>query len=111
MIAWSASSSYPLLLVPGLMVFGFGIGMIMPAMTASVLTSVEVRQAGIGSAVLNTSRQVGGTIGPILAGTLVTTAPFHTGMQGALLMISGGFLLCVILSLLCIPSPRRIEKA
>lgn len=110
MIEWSTNNSNPILLVTGLIAFGFGIGMIMPAMTVAVLSSVKVTQAGIGSAVLNTSRQVGGVIGPVLAGTLVSTASFRTGMQSALLMISGGFLLCFVLSLLFISPNHSVEK-
>jgi len=102
-ITWVARNSNPVLLVVGLIVFGSGTGLTMPAMTAAALSSVQATQAGIGSAALNTSRQVGGVLGPVLAGTLVTSASFLTGMQSALLIISGGFFLSFALTLLFVP--------
>ena len=79
-------------------------------MTAAVLSSVEVTQAGIGSAVLNTSRQVGGVLGPVLAGTLVTSGLFLLGMQSALLLVSGGFCLSFVLTLLFVPNALQSKN-
>jgi DHA2 family methylenomycin A resistance protein-like MFS transporter len=43
----------------------------MPAMTAGVLTSSVTATSGLASGILNSARQVGGTVGVALMGTLV----------------------------------------
>jgi len=57
--------------LPGLALLGVGMGLIMPAMTSGVLTSSPTPMAGLASGILNASRQVGGTLGVALMGTLV----------------------------------------
>ena len=58
---------------PGLIVGGFGMAMTMTPMTAAALGSVPVAKAGVGSGVLNTSRQVGGALGIAVMGAILTT--------------------------------------
>jgi DHA2 family methylenomycin A resistance protein-like MFS transporter len=55
----------------GLGLLGFGIGCVMPAMTAGVLTSSPAQSSGLASGILNSARQVGGTVGVALMGTLI----------------------------------------
>jgi DHA2 family methylenomycin A resistance protein-like MFS transporter len=43
----------------------------MPAATAAALSAVPVDKAGVGSAVVNTSRQLGGSLGIALMGAIV----------------------------------------
>jgi DHA2 family methylenomycin A resistance protein-like MFS transporter len=55
----------------GLGLMGVGMGCIMPAMTAGVLTSSVPQTAGLASGILNSARQVGGALGVALMGSLV----------------------------------------
>ncbi len=64
------SSGYGAILL-GLGLLGIGMGCIMPAMTAGVLTSSATQMSGVASGILNSARQVGGTMGVALMGTLV----------------------------------------
>jgi len=50
---------------------GIGAALTMPAMTAAVIENTPRARAGIGAAVLNASRQVGGVVGIALLGALV----------------------------------------
>src|SRR5262249_61034393 len=60
-------------IVPGLLVGGFGMAITMAPTTAAAMASVPVDKAGVGSAVVNSMRQVGGSLGiPIMGGTLAT---------------------------------------
>ena len=59
----------------GLGLMGVGMGCIMPAMTAGVLTASTPATSGLASGVLNSARQVGGTIGVALLGTLIQGYP------------------------------------
>jgi MFS family permease len=69
-----ASSSYaPHVLVP-LMVIGFAMGTIMPASMQTATLGVDRQFAGVASAMVNTSQQVGGSIGTALLNTLAATA-------------------------------------
>ena len=58
-------------LVPGMLLGGAGMGAAMAPATAAGLSGVPVDKAGVGSAVLNSSRQLGGSIGIALIGAIM----------------------------------------
>jgi MFS family permease len=61
-------------ILPGLVVGGVGMAITMAPTTAAAMSSVPVDKAGVGSAVINSMRQVGGSLGIALMGALVATA-------------------------------------
>ena len=61
-------------ILPGLLVGGFGMAITMAPTTAAAMGSVPVEKAGVGSAVINSMRQVGGSLGIAIMGALVATA-------------------------------------
>ena len=69
-----ASSTYAANVLPGLMVIGFAMGTIMPASMQTATLGVDRQFAGVASAMVNTSQQVGGSIGTALLNTLAATA-------------------------------------
>jgi EmrB/QacA subfamily drug resistance transporter len=50
-------------LLPAFVLSGIGFAFVLTSLTSAALAGVPVRHAGIGSAVINATRQVGGTIG------------------------------------------------
>jgi EmrB/QacA subfamily drug resistance transporter len=58
-------------ILPGLLVGGVGMALTMTPTTAAAMGSVPVDKAGVGSAVLNCSRQVGGSLGIAVMGAIV----------------------------------------
>ncbi len=60
-------------MVPTLMMLGIGMAFTMTPMTAAVMNAVGHERAGLGSAMTNMSREVGGMLGIALLGTLLTT--------------------------------------
>jgi EmrB/QacA subfamily drug resistance transporter len=60
-------------MVPIFMIMGHGMGATMAPMTAAVMNAVGHERAGLGSAMTNTSREVGGVFGIALLGTILTT--------------------------------------
>jgi hypothetical protein len=52
---------------------GHGMGSSLAPMTAAVMNSVGPQRAGLGSAMTNTSREVGGVLGIALLGAILTT--------------------------------------
>lgn len=67
-------SSYPALILPALLLLGLGMGTaFMPAMSLAT-HGIEPRDAGVASAMVNTSQQVGGAIGTALLNTVAASA-------------------------------------
>ncbi|MFI0231980.1 MFS transporter [Streptomyces sp. NPDC017086] len=67
-------SSYPALLLPAMLLLGLGMGTaFMPAMSLAT-QGVQPRDAGVASAMVNTSQQVGGAIGTALLNTIAASA-------------------------------------
>ncbi|MER5491248.1 MFS transporter [Streptomyces sp. NPDC002490] len=67
-------SSYAALLLPAMLLLGLGMGTaFMPAMSLAT-HGVEARDAGVASAMVNTSQQVGGAIGTALLNTIAASA-------------------------------------
>ena len=58
-------------LVPGMLLGGIGMPAVMTPASAAALSGVPVDKAGVGSAVLNSSRQVGGSVGIALMGAIM----------------------------------------
>jgi EmrB/QacA subfamily drug resistance transporter len=58
-------------LLPGLLVGGLGMALVMTPSAAAAVRSVPVDKAGVGSAVLNAFRQVGGSMGIALIGAII----------------------------------------
>jgi len=56
---------------PGLLVGGAGMAMSMAPTTATAMQAVSIDKAGVGSAVLNSMRQVGGSLGIAVMGAIV----------------------------------------
>ena len=69
-----SSSSYAANIMPPLMIMGFAMGTIMPASMQTATLGVDRQFAGVASAMVNTSQQVGGSIGTALLNTLAATA-------------------------------------
>jgi len=67
-------STYAADILPPLMIIGFGMGSIMPASMQTATLGVDRQFAGVASAMVNTSQQVGGSIGTALLNTLAATA-------------------------------------
>lgn len=61
------------LVTPVLMILGIGMASVMAPMTAAVMNAVGMERAGLGSAMTNTAREVGGVFGIALLGSLLTT--------------------------------------
>ncbi|WP_407553460.1 MFS transporter [Streptomyces sp. Pv4-95] len=62
---------------------GTGMAHIMPPVTVSIMQSLPREKAGSGSALNNTFRQVGGTLGVAVLGSLLSTT-YRNGIQGTL---------------------------
>jgi EmrB/QacA subfamily drug resistance transporter len=84
-------------LVPGMLIGGVGMASVMAPAAAAALSGVSVDKAGVGSAVFNSSRQVGGSIGIALIGAVMaheiggrlSSEAFVHGLSVALVIAAG----------------------
>jgi EmrB/QacA subfamily drug resistance transporter len=84
-------------LLPAMLIGGAGIAMTMTPSAAAAVRSVPVEKAGVGSAVLNACRQVGGAVGIALMGAIMahelgrslSPAGFMEGFQRANIVAAG----------------------
>ncbi|HEX8977413.1 MAG TPA: MFS transporter [Solirubrobacteraceae bacterium] len=60
-------------LLPGFVLMGIGMGLVMSPMSTAAMNSVDRTKAGVASGVLSMSRMVGGTFGVAIMGALVAT--------------------------------------
>jgi EmrB/QacA subfamily drug resistance transporter len=94
-------------LLPGLLLGGFGMGLTMTPVTAAAMSAVSVDKAGVGSAVLNSARQVGGSLGIAVMGAIVAgSSNYLTGFHDALRVGSG---LCLAGAVVAVLAIRKIE--
>jgi EmrB/QacA subfamily drug resistance transporter len=56
-----------------MLVMGFGVALAMPSLSTGIVQSVPLNKAGVGSAVNDTTREVGGAMGIAVVGSIVTT--------------------------------------
>ncbi|MEP6976664.1 MAG: MFS transporter [Thermoleophilia bacterium] len=105
---------------PGLIVGGLGMAMTMTPTTAAAMGSVAVDKAGVGSAVLNSMRQIGGSLGIALMGAIVVSyvsAPVGTpqalpqfvdGLQRALLVAAA---IAFVSAIVAVSLVRQVRHA
>ena len=105
-------------LLPGLVLGGVGMSMTMTPSAAAATRAVAVEKAGVGSAVLNAFRQVGGSIGIALLGAIMaaqlttppTTDSFMRGFERALLVAAGIAIVGAVVAAVLI-RPHDIREA
>jgi len=104
--SWTSLSWMPLL--PGLAVTGFGIGLVLVPLSATVLAGVDPQHAGAAAVVLATAQQVGGAVGVALVGVVfyrsLGAGAFGHAMTVALILLAG---LTVVTAALVQLLPRR----
>jgi len=67
-------ASYATHVLPGLLVLGVGMGCIFAPAFSTATLGVEGSEAGVASAMVNTSQQVGGSVGTALLSTIFASA-------------------------------------
>jgi EmrB/QacA subfamily drug resistance transporter len=107
---------------PGLLIGGAGMAMSMAPTTATAMQAVAVDKAGVGSAVLNSMRQVGGSLGIAVMGAIVAayvhvprTDPraipqFVEGFQRALIVAAIIAFSAAIVAVALLRKPEHAEE-
>jgi len=67
-------SSYPAMIMPAMIILAHGMGCVFVPLTNTALTGVADNDAGVASAMVNATQQIGGALGVALLNTFFTTA-------------------------------------
>jgi EmrB/QacA subfamily drug resistance transporter len=71
------NSDYWVNVLPGLVVTGLGLGLIVAPAVASATAGVDTNEAGAASALVNTTQQIGGSMGVALLNTIAVSVAAH----------------------------------
>jgi EmrB/QacA subfamily drug resistance transporter len=104
-------------LLPGMLIGGLGMSLTMTPTAAAATRAVPVNKAGVGSAVLNAMRQVGGSLGIAVMGAIMadraggrqTAAAFMDGFSAALMVASAIALLGAVVAVATVRT--HLERA
>jgi EmrB/QacA subfamily drug resistance transporter len=113
--------SYATHVLPGLLIIGVGMGSIFAPAIGTATLGVAVRETGVASAMVNTSQQIGGSVGLSLLSTVSASAAVdyaraHPGLPGVagaaavhayttgFAVAAGIFAIGLVLALLILPS-------
>jgi MFS family permease len=102
-------------LLPAMLIGGVGMALVMTPSAAAAMSGVSVAKAGVGSAVLNSARQVGGSVGIALIGAIVahqvgdqrTPQAFVDGLSTALQVAALIALAGAVLAVTTVRAARR----
>jgi EmrB/QacA subfamily drug resistance transporter len=107
-------TAYAVGVLPGLLLLGLGIGMVVPPAMNTATLGVEPQDAGVASALTSTVQQVGGSMGTAVLSTIVasvaggtTAADMTDGYVVAFVIAAALFGVSAVLAVWLIPSPTR----
>jgi EmrB/QacA subfamily drug resistance transporter len=110
-------------LLPAMLLGGVGMAMTMSPMTSAAMGAVPVDKAGVGSGVLNSFRQVGGSLGIALIGAILASYLHHpagsaagardyvNGLHAALLVSAGITFAAALVAVVAVRTRPEVEKA
>jgi MFS transporter, DHA2 family, methylenomycin A resistance protein len=105
---WSTGTLY-LTLLPPLLAWGIGLGLLTPAVVSAAVSAVEPQRTGLASGINNTARQAGGAIGiaayGAIAGPPANQGAFLSGLHIASLITAVLFVAATIGTVTFIPNP------
>ncbi|MFJ8359597.1 MFS transporter [Streptomyces sp. NPDC093984] len=116
-LVWAAAHGAPAThtgawpLVPGLVLAGAGLGLLVVPLVNVVLSAVPGDLAGAASGIFSTAQQFGGALGAAVVGTVFFEHVSHgptRALTGAMPWVTGVFVLCAAL---CTALPRRAVAA
>ncbi|UJF32191.1 MFS transporter [Paenibacillus hexagrammi] len=98
MQVWTAVNTNDALTFIALLLIGFGVSYTLPSLITAVISSVPKEQSGAVSGALNSSRQLGATLGVSILGSIVSgsesfTRGMHVSLAVTAVILIGGSLL------------------
>jgi EmrB/QacA subfamily drug resistance transporter len=110
MLFVDASVNY-LNMLPGILLFGLGLSITVAPLTTAILSAIDSRQSGIGSAINNAVARIAGLVAIAAIGTIVGNSLGLAGFHRGVIVTAGLLLLGGIISALGIQNhPRPVGK-
>jgi DHA2 family methylenomycin A resistance protein-like MFS transporter len=112
MLSVNAASSYAAL-APAFILAGTGMALAVPSLMTAALAGMNPARAGIGSGVLNASRQVGGAIGVALFGSIIGAigaGGFIAGLHISVALAGAALLSAALVAFLFVPHMEAPSK-
>jgi EmrB/QacA subfamily drug resistance transporter len=112
------TSAEYLTILPAMIIGGVGMSLVMTPSAAAAMSGVPVDKVGVGSGVLNSARQVGGSVGIAVMGAIIaheaagrrTAEAFVDGFSAALVVASVVALAGAVLAVGAIRAPERLPE-
>lgn len=95
--------------LPGLMMSGIAVGLVLPSLSAAAVSRLPVAHYAVGSAVNQATRQIGSVLGVALTVALLGQATLQRADFDALYLLHGA--LALLTGLLCLPVDTRPRPA
>lgn len=93
-----ATSSYAGGLLPGLLLLGFGLGLVFVSVSVTAMHGIPAQHAGMASGFLMTGHEIGAALGVAVLSAIATTAGDLTDAAGAVDASSRGFIAAAVLA-------------
>jgi MFS transporter, DHA2 family, methylenomycin A resistance protein len=108
LVTAGAATPY-LAMAPALLVWGVGLGLLTPAIVTAAVSAVPGEQSGLASAVNNTARQAGGSVGIAMLAALAgpATAPSFVGGFHTAAVLAGATCAVMAVPMLLAVRPTR----
>jgi EmrB/QacA subfamily drug resistance transporter len=110
-------AAYAADLLPGLVIIGFGVGLVFPAVSVTAMSHVEPREAGLAAGVLSTAHEIGAALGvAVLAaiaaiGDVASEAALATGYQDGFIAAAVIALALAAIAVVAVPSVKPESAA
>jgi MFS transporter, DHA2 family, methylenomycin A resistance protein len=118
-LLWLDANTPLAIIIAAQALLGGGLGLLVPPMTGTLMTSVDRSRSGVAAGALTTMRQTGSLLGVALFGSLLTgAAMFYSGLHLAaaisIVLLAAGAVLCLLLrhhTIIQSPTKKEITDA
>ncbi len=101
-----AGGSYVSDVLPGMLIAGVGLGVVLVAVAMSVLSGARDEESGMLSGLNTTGHEIGGSLGVAVLGSVAAPAQFASGIGDAFAAAGGLAAVAALLALALLPSAR-----
>ena len=108
-LAWCAAGASVVLLAAVMILIGIAGPLVIPTITALLLSSFDTARAGTVSGIFNTSRQIGGALAvAVFGGLLASSGTFEAGVAQSFAIAAA---LCAVAALVALLLPRSVKRS
>jgi MFS transporter, DHA2 family, methylenomycin A resistance protein len=110
LLAGASAGTSAAALLPALLLWGGGLGVLTPGVVSAAMSAVERERAGLASAVNNTARQAGGAVGIAGFGALAAQRGVLAGLHAGAVIAAGVYVAVGVLAAGGLRPPRQSRR-